>query len=176
MLIAVGGALHIGWFRSRQPGDACSGITLLCSTSVHHSVHHSAPPPCSAPSHSLLQHHSALTCSLHSASNSDGQNTSRGSPGSGQPAKPPIRKLLTICKPLPSHHLLFSNLVSEGGDGRGLGFAMPHLRGKDESDGAVAAADAGNHGSGRLGAEADGVASQLDGGRSQRGDPRPGPT
>ena len=71
--------------------------------------------------------------------------------------------------------LVCSNLVSEGGDGRGLGFAMPHLRGKDESDGAVAAADAGNHGSGRLGAEADGVASQLDGGRSQRGDPRPGP-
>ena len=53
---------------------------------------------------------------------------------------------------------------------------MPHLRGKDESDGAVAAADAGHHGSGRLGAEADGVASQLDGGRSQRGDPRPGLT
>ena len=69
--------------------------------------------------------------------------------------------------------LVFSNLVSEGGDGRGLGVAMPHLRGNDESDGAVAAA--GNHGSGRLGAEADGVASQLDGGRSQRGDPRPGP-
>ena len=72
--------------------------------------------------------------------------------------------------------LVFSNLVSEGGDGRGLGVAMPHLRGNDESDGAVAAADAGNHGSGRLGAEADGVASQLDGGRSQRGDPRPGLT
>ena len=72
--------------------------------------------------------------------------------------------------------LVFSNLVSEGGDGRGLGVAMPHLRGNDESDGAVAAADAGHHGSGRLGAEADGVASQLDGGRSQRGDPRPGLT
>ena len=63
--------------------------------------------------------------------------------------------------------------LSGEGNARGLKFAMPLLRGKDESDAAVAAAAAGQL-SGRLGAEADGAAAWLDGGGSQRGHPGPG--
>ena len=69
--------------------------------------------------------------------------------------------------------LLILTLFSGEGNGGSLEFAMPPLRGKDESDVALAPA-AGLH-SGRLGAEADGAAPWLHGGGGQRGDPGPGP-
>ena len=59
-------------------------------------------------------------------------------------------------------------------NGRNLNFAMPLLRGKDESDAAVAAVGSCHHSSARLRAEADGAAPWLHGGGSQRDDPGPG--
>lgn len=106
---------------------------------------------------------------------------------SGQPAKRPICQLQPIptlfhtflCPEhflvagSPSAFAINTTLFSGEGNGGSLEFAMPPLRGKDESDVAVAAA-AGFH-SGRLRAEADGAAPWLHGGGSQRGDPGPGP-
>ena len=146
------------WFRSRQPG-------MLCSAPSH------SPALC------FCINLSALT------SNSGEQNTDRGG-GAGQPDQQSVpsanciqfRPFFTHSCPerfLVSLLLLLLTLFSGAGNGGSLEFAMPPLRGKDESDVALAAA-AGLH-SGRLGAEADGAAPWLHGGGGQRGDPGPGP-
>ena len=145
------------WFRSRQPG-------MLCSAPSH------SPALC------FCINLSALT------SNSGEQNTDRGG-AAGQPDQQSVpsancsqfRPFFTHSCPehfLVSLLFLLLTLFSGAGNGGSLEFAMPPLRGKDESDVALAAA-AGLH-SGRLGAEADGAAPWLHGGGSQRDDPGPG--
>lgn len=180
----VGQSVNCGrWSCTAAPGSGVSSQGCLCSAEQCSALLCSQGCSCSAPSHSpaLLLHHTFLL-SLAAAFREQQWWTEYGQGrSSGQPAKCPICQL----PPNSDHSFHFSVqtvplyltlLVFFSGEcnGRNLNFAMPLLRGKDESDAAVAAVGSCHHSSARLRAEADGAAPWLHGGGSQRDDPGPG--
>ena len=177
MLIAVGGPAQ----PLLVPESAARDASALLSSALLCSAARDAP---------ALLHRTPLLCFCitlfcshwrqHSGSNSGGQNTDRGGRLVNQQSVPSansqqIPTILSTFLSRPSlciQHFLF--FFSGECNGRNLNFAMPLLRGKDESDAAVAAVGSCHHSSARLRAEADGAAPWLHGGGSQRDDPGPG--